>query len=454
MIELLERQKAYFATGATLPVKSRIAALKKLKAVILARESEINEALKKDLGKSGFESYMCEVGMTLSEISYMIKRVRRYSRDSVVPTPLSQYPAKSYVKKSPYGCVLIMSPWNYPFMLAMEPLADAIAAGNTAIVKPSAYSPATSAVVAAVVAEAFAPEHVTCVLGGRAENSALLDMPFDKIFFTGSVAVGKEVMRRAAERLTPVTLELGGKSPCIVDKTADIPLAARRIVFGKFLNCGQTCVAPDYIVVHSSVKDKFIAAVIAEIKRQYGEYPLENAAYGKIITRKHYDRICGLIDDKKVVFGGQRNEEELRIAPTVMTDVTRGDAVMGEEIFGPIMPVLTFDDAEALIADINSHPHPLAFYVFSSDSAFIKKLTSRCAFGGGCVNDTIIHLATSQMGFGGFGESGMGSYHGKDGFDCFTHKKSIVGKSTLFDLPVRYQPYTKSKNKMLRMFLK
>lgn len=454
MIELLERQKAYFATGATLPVKSRIAALKKLKAVILARESEINEALKKDLGKSGFESYMCEVGMTLSEISYMIKRVRRYSRDSVVPTPLSQYPAKSYVKKSPYGCVLIMSPWNYPFMLAMEPLADAIAAGNTAIVKPSAYSPATSAVVAAVVAEAFAPEHVTCVLGGRAENSALLDMPFDKIFFTGSVAVGKEVMRRAAERLTPVTLELGGKSPCIVDKTADIPLAARRIVFGKFLNCGQTCVAPDYIVVHSSVKDKFIAAVIAEIKRQYGEYPLENATYGKIITRKHYDRICGLIDDKKVVFGGQRNEEELRIAPTVMTDVTRGDAVMGEEIFGPIMPVLTFDDAEALIADINSHPHPLAFYVFSSDAAFIKKLTSRCAFGGGCVNDTIIHLATSQMGFGGFGESGMGSYHGKDGFDCFTHKKSIVDKSTLFDLPVRYQPYTKSKNKMLRMFLK
>ena len=454
MIELLERQKAYFATGATLPVKSRIAALKKLKAVILARESEINEALKKDLGKSGFESYMCEVGMTLSEISYMIKRVRRYSRDSVVPTPLSQYPAKSYVKKSPYGCVLIMSPWNYPFMLAMEPLVDAIAAGNTAIVKPSAYSPATSAVVAAVVAEAFAPEHVTCVLGGRAENSALLDMPFDKIFFTGSVAVGKEVMRRAAERLTPVTLELGGKSPCIVDKTADIPLAARRIVFGKFLNCGQTCVAPDYIVVHSSVKDKFIAAVIAEIKRQYGEYPLENAAYGKIITRRHYDRICGLIDDKKVVFGGQRNEEELRIAPTVMTDVTRGDAVMGEEIFGPIMPVLTFDDAEALIADINSHPHPLAFYVFSSDAAFIKKLTSRCAFGGGCVNDTIIHLATSQMGFGGFGESGMGSYHGKDGFDCFTHKKSIVDKSTLFDLPVRYQPYTKSKNKMLRMFLK
>lgn len=454
MIELLERQKAYFATGATLPVKSRIAALKKLKAVILARESEINEALKKDLGKSGFESYMCEVGMTLSEISYMIKRVRRYSRDSVVPTPLSQYPAKSYVKKSPYGCVLIMSPWNYPFMLAMEPLADAIAAGNTAIVKPSAYSPATSAVVAAVVAEAFAPEHVTCVLGGRAENSALLDMPFDKIFFTGSVAVGKEVMRRAAERLTPVTLELGGKSPCIVDKTADIPLAARRIVFGKFLNCGQTCVAPDYIVVHSSVKDKFIAAVIAEIKRQYGEYPLENAAYGKIITRRHYDRICGLIDDKKVVFGGQRNEEELRIAPTVMTDVTRGDVVMGEEIFGPIMPVLTFDDAEALIADINSHPHPLAFYVFSSDAAFIKKLTSRCAFGGGCVNDTIIHLATSQMGFGGFGESGMGSYHGKDGFDCFTHKKSIVDKSTLFDLPVRYQPYTKSKNKMLRMFLK
>lgn len=454
MLELLENQRRYFSSGATLPVKARLAALKKLKSVILARENDINEALKADLGKGGFESYMCEVGMTLSELSYVIKRVRRWSRDSVVPTPLSQYPATSYVKKSPYGCVLIMSPWNYPFMLAMEPLVDAVAAGNTVIVKPSAYSPATSAVVAEVIREAFSPEHVTTVLGGRAENSALLDMPFDKIFFTGSVAVGKEVMRHAAERLTPVTLELGGKSPCIVDRTADIALAARRIVFGKFLNCGQTCVAPDYIVVHSAVKDRFVQAVKKEIKTQFGEYPLENADYGKIISRKHFDRVCSLIDENKVVAGGGRDEKSLRIEPTVMDGVTRADAVMGEEIFGPVMPILTYDDPDKLISEINSHPQPLALYVFSSNSAFIKKVTERCAFGGGCVNDTIIHLATSQMGFGGFGASGMGSYHGKDGFDCFTHKKSIVDKSTFFDLPVRYRPYTKTKYKLLKMFLK
>lgn len=454
MTELLEKQREYFSTGATLPVAARIAALKKLKDVILAREKDICEALKADLGKSGFESYMCEVGMTLSELSYVIKRVRRWSRATAVPTPLAQYPASSYVKKSPYGCVLIMSPWNYPFMLAMEPLVDAVAAGNTAIVKPSAYSPATSAIVAEVIKEAFPPEHVACVLGGRAENSALLDMPFDKIFFTGSIAVGKEVMRRAAERLTPVTLELGGKSPCIVDKTANIPLAARRIVFGKFLNCGQTCVAPDYVMVHSSVKDKFVRAVIKEIKTQFGEYPLENPAYGKIISLKHFERICSLIDEDKVVFGGGRDRAALRIEPTVMTDVTRADAVMGEEIFGPVMPVLTFENSDELIAEINAQPHPLAFYVFSENGKFIKKLTERCAFGGGCVNDTIIHLATSQMGFGGFGASGMGAYHGKEGFDCFTHKKSIVDKSTFFDLPVRYQPYTKLKYRLLKMFLK
>ena len=292
------------------------------------------------------------------------------------------------------------------------------------------------------------------MLGGRAENSALLDMPFDKIFFTGSVAVGKEVMRHAAERLIPVTLELGGKSPCIVDKTANIALAARRIVFGKYLNCGQTCVAPDYIMVHADVKDKFIEAVKEEIVKQFGKIPLENPAYGKIITRKHYDRLCGLIDESKVVFGGETEEDKLRIAPTVMDGVTREDAVMGEEIFGPIMPVLTYTDENALIADINAHPHPLAFYVFTSDKAFADRLTERCAFGGGCINDTIMHLATSEMGFGGFGASGMGSYHGRDGFDCFTHKKSIMDKSTRVDMAVRYQPYTKSKAKLLKMFLK
>lgn len=454
MQEILEKQREFFMTGATLSVKYRVEALKRLKAAITAREGEIFAALKEDLGKSRFESYMCEVGMTLSELSYMIKRTKCFARDEAVPTPMAQYPSNSYVKKSPYGCVLIMSPWNYPFMLAMEPLTDALSAGNTAVLKPSAYSPATSALVADIIRQTFPPEYVTVVTGGRAENSALLDLPFDKIFFTGSVAVGREVMRRAAEHLTPVTLELGGKSPCIVDKSANIQLAAKRIAFGKFLNCGQTCVAPDYVAVHSSVKEKFLEELKRQIKAQYGEYPLENADYGKIITQKHYERICRLIDEKKVCYGGRRDDRSLRIEPTVMTDVTRADAVMGEEIFGPVLPVLTFEKIDDLILEINAQPHPLALYIFSSDAKAIKKVTELCAFGGGCVNDTIIHLATTHMGFGGVGASGMGSYHGKDGFDCFSHRKSIVDKSTLIDMSIRYQPYTKKKEKLLRRFFK
>lgn len=453
MIEILEKQRAYFRTGATLPVKFRIEALKKLKSVIVSRTEDIFAALKEDLGKSGTESYMSEIGMTLSEINYMINRLPELAREKGVPTPLSQFKARSYVKKCPYGCVLVMSPWNYPFMLTLDPVVDAVAAGNTVIAKPSAYSPATSKLLSEIISQAFAPEHVTAVLGGRAENAQLLDMPFDKIFFTGSVAVGKEVMRKAAERLIPVTLELGGKSPCIVDESAKIDIAARRIVFGKFLNCGQTCVAPDYIIAHKSIKNKLVEAIEREIVRQYGEYPLENADYGKIISKKHFDRIVSLIDENKVCFGGQTDEESLRISPTIMDNVTRDDAVMGEEIFGPILPVMTFEDLGSLIDDINSHPHPLALYMFSEDKEAAERVTEMCQFGGGCVNDTIIHLATTEMGFGGVGESGMGSYHGEEGFMCFTHKKSIVNKSTKIDMPVRYQPYTDKKYKMIKFFM-
>lgn len=453
MQQLLEKQRAYFATGATLPAEVRIASLKRLRSAIYAHQSRIYEALSCDLGKSATESYMSEVGMTLSEINYMIRHAAALSRTRRMPTPMAQYIAKSYVKKSPYGCVLVMSPWNYPFMLSLEPVVDAVAAGNTVILKPSAYSPATSKLLAELISEVFAPEHVAVVLGGRAENSALLDMPFDKIFFTGSVAVGKEVMRHAAEKLIPVTLELGGKSPCIVDKSADIPLAARRIIFGKLLNCGQTCVAPDYILVHKSVKDKLVEALKSEIVSQYGEYPLENAAYGKIISQKHFNRVSGLIDSNKVCFGGRTDEKSLRIEPTIMVGVTRSDAVMGEEIFGPILPIMEYENIEDVISDINGHPHPLALYVFS-DKKVAEEVTSRCQFGGGCVNDTIIHLATSAMGFGGVGESGMGSYHGKDGFECFTHNKSIVDKSTKFDMSVRYQPYTSFKSRMIKFFMK
>lgn len=452
--DLVTRQRKYFQTGATLPVSVRVDALKRLYGVISGCEKEIHTALKRDLGKSGFESYMCETGLVLEEISYMLKHIHRFSREKNVRTPLAQFHSRSFKKPSPYGVTLIMSPWNYPFMLTLSPLVDALAAGNTAVVKPSAYPPHTSDVILQILSQCFDPEYVAVVTGGRAENTCLLREHFDYIFFTGSQSVGKEVMRNAAEHLTPVTLELGGKSPCIVDKSADIKLAARRIVFGKYLNCGQTCVAPDYIYCHRSVKDKLIKEVQKQIQKQYGKQPLRNPNYGKIINEKHFDRLLGLIDKNKTVHGGGSDRHALRIEPTVLDNVTFADAVMQEEIFGPIMPILIFDNLDEAIRNINAMPHPLALYLFTSDKAAAKKVTSRCGFGGGCINDTIIHLATTEMGFGGFGESGMGSYHGKVGFDTFSHYKSIVDKKTWIDLPMRYQPYRKLHEKMIRFFLK
>ncbi len=451
---LVSRQRKFFQTGATLPVSVRITALRGLYTAIVKYENEIHDALKKDLGKSGFESYMCETGLVLEEISYMLKHIRRFAGEKRVRTPLSQFHSRSFKKPSPYGVTLIMSPWNYPFMLTLSPLVDALAAGNTAVVKPSAYSPNTSEILRKILSQCFDPQYVAVVTGGRAENTCLLREHFDYIFFTGSQTVGKEVMRNAAEYLTPVTLELGGKSPCIVDQTADIRLAARRIVFGKYLNCGQTCVAPDYIYCHRSVKDSLVKEIQRQIQLQYGKEPLHNPDYGKIINKKHFDRILGLIEEKKIVHGGNSDRDTLRIEPTVLDNVTFADPVMQEEIFGPLMPVLVFDNLDEAITRINAMPHPLALYFFTSDKAAAKDVTSRCGFGGGCINDTIIHLATTEMGFGGFGESGMGAYHGKTGFDTFSHYKSIVDKKTWIDLPMRYQPYRKMHEKMVRFFLK
>ena len=451
---LAEKQRAYFYTGETLSLEKRIQALKRLKQAITDREEKINEAIRKDLGKSPFESYMCETGLVLSEITYMLRHIRRFAREKTVYTPLAQFHSRSFKKPSPYGVVLIMSPWNYPFLLTIDPLVDALAAGNTAIVKPSAYSPSTSAGIQELIRECFPSEYVCTVTGGRAENTCLLNQHFDYIFFTGSQAVGKEVMKSASAHLTPVTLELGGKSPCIVEPTADLSLAAKRIVFGKFLNCGQTCVAPDYIYCDKAVKDALIQEIIKEIRRQYQEQPLKNPDYGKIINQKHFERILGLIDPEKVVWGGEGDPASLRIEPTVMDRVTFQDPVMGQEIFGPVLPVLTYDSLDEAVSKINSMAHPLALYIFTKDKQAAKKVTSRCGFGGGCINDTIIHLSTSEMGFGGFGESGMGSYHGKDGFLTFSHMKSIVDKKTWLDLPMRYQPYKKVYEKMIRMFLR
>lgn len=452
---LLEKQRKYYRSGATIPVKFRIEQLKKLYATVKKYQTEINDALTSDLGKSHYEGFMCESGLVLTEISYMIKHTTRFAKRKTVATPLAQFHSHSYKQPVPYGNTLIMSPWNYPFLLTLDPLADAIAAGNTAIVKPSAYSPATSRIVEKIIKECFAPEYVAVVMGGRAENTALLDQKFDFVFFTGSQAVGKEVLRHTAEHLTPVVLELGGKSPCIVDASANIKLAAKRIVFGKYLNCGQTCVAPDYILCERSVKDEFVKAVVTEIKKQYGENPLENKDYGKIINEKHFARLCGLIDEKKVVIGGTSNAATCQIAPTVLDNVTYDDAVMGEEIFGPIMPILIFDDFDAVVDELKTKDKPLALYLFTSDKKHIKRVTTELSYGGGCINDVVIHLATSAMGFGGVGESGMGSYHGKDGFDAFSHYKSIVDKKTWLDLPMRYQPYkSKLYEKLLHIFLR
>ena len=452
--DILQQQNHFFSSGKTIPAEFRLKQLESLKEAMIRHEADLAAALKEDLGKSRMESYMCEIGLTLSELTWMQKHLRSLMRSKRVSTPAAQFAAKSFRSPSPYGTVLIMSPWNYPVLLTLDPLIDAIAAGNTAVVKPSAYAPCTFDVMKTMIEECFPAHYVAVVDGGRAENQALLQQRFDMIFFTGGKTVGREVLRHAAEYLTPVTLELGGKSPCIVDSTAKIRLAAKRIVFGKYLNCGQTCVAPDYILCDKRIRDELITAILAEIEKQFGKEPLKNPNYGKIINEKHFERILGLINGEKLVYGGQSEPESLRIAPTVLNNITWDDAVMGEEIFGPLLPILTFDTLAEALDTVESHPHPLALYFFSEDKAAQKKVLDTCRFGGGCINDTIIHLATSDMPFGGVGESGMGSYHGRVGFEPFIHYRSIVDKKTWMDLPIRYQKYTGLKEKMMRMFLK
>ena len=452
--DILQQQNHFFSSGKTIPAEFRLKQLESLKEAMIRHEADLAAALKEDLGKSRMESYMCEIGLTLSELTWVQKHLRSLMRSKRVSTPAAQFAAKSFRSPSPYGTVLIMSPWNYPVLLTLDPLIDAIAAGNTAVVKPSAYAPCTFNVMKTMIEECFPAHYVAVVDGGRAENQALLQQRFDMIFFTGGKTVGREVLRHAAEYLTPVTLELGGKSPCIVDSTAKIRLAAKRIVFGKYLNCGQTCVAPDYILCDKRIRDELITAILAEIEKQFGKEPLKNPNYGKIINEKHFERILGLINGEKLVYGGQSEPESLRIAPTVLNNITWDDAVMGEEIFGPLLPILTFDALDEALDTVESHPHPLALYFFSEDKAAQKKMLDTCRFGGGCINDTIIHLATSDMPFGGVGESGMGSYHGRVGFETFSHYRSIVDKKTWMDLPIRYQKYTGLKEKMMRMFLK
>ena len=454
MIEdLVKNQREYFNLGETLPYKFRLEALKKLKNGIEKHEKEIMEALKLDLGKSATESYMCEIGMVLSELKYAIRHLKSWIKKEKVRTPLAQFPSKSFIVKEPLGVVLIMSPWNYPFMLAIDPLIGAIGAGNCAVIKPASYAKNTSNIIKKLLGECFDERYVSVVLGGREENYALLEQRFDYIFFTGSVSVGKLVAEKASKNLTPVTLELGGKSPCVIDKTANLKIAARRLAFGKFLNVGQTCVAPDYLLIDKSVKEEFLKYFMAEIKKMFGSEPLKNDSYGKIINEKHFNRICGLIDKNKLIFGGDSDEKSLKIEPTILDNVTLDDACMKEEIFGPIMPVISFDNIDDAIKIIRNFEKPLALYLFSNDKKVVNRFLTSVPYGGGCVNDTIIHLATTKMGFGGVGYSGYGSYHGKRSFLTFSHEKSIVKKSPSVDLPIRYQPYSKLKDKLIRKFL-
>lgn len=444
--EIIHSQRMYFKEGECKDVEFRLVQLSRLADWIDEHETEIMNALKKDLNKSSFEAYATEIGQVKEEIKYSMKHLSNWAKPKRVPTPITQFPSKSFIYHEPYGVVLIMSPWNYPFLLTIAPLIGAICAGNCVVVKPSAYSAHTSALIAKMVAELFPDKYIRVIEGGRIENESLLNEKFDYIFFTGSTEVGKYVMERASRHLTPVSLELGGKSPCIVDETADIKLAAKRIVWGKFLNCGQTCVAPDYILVQKSVKEKLVKQIERNILKMYGKNACHNPEYPRMINIKHFERVLGLMRDAHIVCGGGSKSSTLKIEPTILDGVNWSSPVMQEEIFGPVLPILTFFEIEEVADLVNARPSPLALYLFTKDKEREKFVLKNISYGGGCINDTVVHLATPYMPFGGVGNSGMGrGYHGKASFDTFTHSKSIMKKSLLIDINVRYAPF---KNKL------
>jgi len=450
--ELVAQQREYFLSGATRPRQFREEALRALRSALLAREDAIAAALMADLHKHPSESYMCETGIVLEEIRFHLKHLGSWMRPRYVSTPLAQFPGSSFLAPEPYGVTLILSPWNYPVQLCLSPLVGAISGGNCAIVKPSAYAPATSRVLAELIADTFDPRYIAAVEGGRAENQALLQEKFDYIFFTGSPAVGRQVMEAAAKHLTPVTLELGGKSPVIVDETADVKLAAKRIAFGKVLNAGQTCVAPDYLLIHERVKDRFVLAYADALEEFFPGGDFSNLPH--IVNEKHYRRLLGLLENQTVLLGGCTDDGLRQIAPTLLDSPAPDSPVMEEEIFGPILPVIPYSDLNECIHLIRSRPKPLALYLFTRNKAAEQRVLDTCSFGGGCVNDVIVHLATSSMSFGGVGESGMGSYHGKASFDTFTHQRSILRKANWLDLPMRYHPYTPARLGIIKKFLK
>jgi len=451
--EKVDKQRSFFLNQNTKDIKFRKRQLIILKEAIAHNEQEILLALKKDLNKSTFEGYATEIGMVYEEIGFMLHNINRLAKSKRVRTPITLFPAVSRIYKEPYGVVLIMSPWNYPFQLAMVPLIGAIATGNCTMIKPSNYSSNTSAVIRKIITENFKPEYISVVEGGREANQSLLEQKFDYIFFTGSVAIGRTVMEKAAAHLTPVTLELGGKSPCIIDKTADIKTTAKRLAWAKYLNAGQTCVAPDYLLIHESVKEEFLKELKKNIQTMYGEKPQENENFPKIINEKHFERLNKLIAGGKVIVGGNSNPATLQIEPTVFDQVSWSDEIMQEEIFGPIFPVITYKEIGEIVEKINSRPKPLALYLFTTSKSVEKTILGKISFGGGCVNGAILHLATSNMPFGGVGDSGMGNYHGEASFRTLSHEKSVLKKYVRFDVPLIYPPYGNRVN-LLKKIMK
>lgn len=450
---IVNKQKAFFNLNSTKDIYFRIEQLDKLKNIILEYEDLIIDSLYKDLGKSPFESYSTEIGMVLSEISHAQKNIKNWSKVKKVKTPLTNFKAKSYIYPEPYGNVLIISPWNYPLQLTLAPLLGAIAAGNTALIKPSSSSLHTSNTIEKMINENFPEEFIHVINMDSKSADYLLDKKFDYIFYTGSVSVGKLIMEKASKHLTPITLELGGKSPCIVDKEGNIDIFAKRIVWGKFLNAGQTCVAPDYVYVHKDIKDKLIENIVKYIEYFYGKNIKDNDEYPRIINKKQFNRLISLIDENKLIYGGDSDLESLYISPTIMDNITWDDPVMEDEIFGPILPLLEYESIVQVIEEIKKRPRPLALYVFSTNPKVVTKVINSLSFGGGCINDTVMHLANPHMPFGGIGDSGMGAYHGEYSFHTFTHYKSILDKSLSPDVDTRYPPY-KGKLKWVKKFMK
>ncbi|WP_144471828.1 aldehyde dehydrogenase [Bacillus safensis] len=446
---LFQKQKVFQKPA----VQERIRILQDLKAAIKQHEKDILQALAHDLHKSEQEAYTTEIGIVYEEINHTIKHLHKWAKPTRVKTPLTHIGSKSMIIKEPYGSVLIIAPWNYPFQLALSPLVGAISAGNAVILKPSELTPAVSQVISTIMRRVFQEDHAAVVEGGVDVSTELLKLPFDYIFFTGSVAVGKVVMEAAAKHLTPVTLELGGKSPSIVMPDADIKLAAKRITFGKFTNAGQTCIAPDYLLVHESIKEEILREMTACIRDFYGEHPETHPYFGKNVSQRHFDRLTQFLSNGTIVTGGQRNEQELKIAPTILDDITWEDPVMQEEIFGPILPVMTFDSLHEAVHMIKARPKPLALYLFTTSKETESYILDNLSFGGGCINDTLMHVATPYLPFGGVGESGMGRYHGKDSFFTFTHEKSVLRQTNRFDLSFRY-PNAKNGLDLVRKFLK